>query len=700
MENKRFARAQWLYFVFFFFFLLIISWIVYLQYFWTKPWLNIVEKRNYKKEIVEPWKGDIYDNQENLLVTSVRSYDLHFDACSPEKYESCGLNQKVFRDSLSKLSKKLSKYFGRYSPNHYKNIFLKAKRKGNRYALIEKGLSKRQLEDVQKFPIFNLPLFQSGLVVHVRTERAYVYDFLARRTIGYFKNRGLKVGLEGFYHNYLKGEKGIRVTKKIPGGKFIPIKSNKNKSVKHGYDLHTNIELLYQEIVENILTNQVVTLEADYGSVILMEVKTGKVLAISNIKRENKTDYNYAVKVRKHPGSTFKLATLIAALEEGGISINNFINVSGGKVSFYGHQIKDETYLRDSITLGEAFKISSNVAFTKTAVSVFGKNRKSEKKFINRLYQMKLGERSGIDIGGEPKPFINPIDGGKWSGLSLPLMSIGYEVEFTPLQILKLYNAIANNGVLMRPFLTSSIRDSDKVILKNTAINEDEIASKSISKIVKKLLREVITEGSAKHIQSPIVSIAGKTGTAQISSEGEGYKDKEKIGYSSMFAGFFPAENPKYSAIVVINKPKTKYYAGVVAAPVFKELAEKVSLYDDAIRRSLKKKTEYSMIYTKSSQSEALNRVFSFLQVEPLNKKLFPSLVSIQSHETKYSANDVFIKKGVMPNLKGFSPEKALFILESLGKKVILRGKGVVSEQSEQFGTPLDEIDNVFLTLK
>lgn len=704
-ENKISKFSNYILYIAWFFFIIIIIRIVYIQNFWQEDWHNVVINRNFSQKKINAWKGDIFDKSGNLLISSVKHYNIYIDPCDTLKYKNCGLNQKVFKDSLAFLCKKLSNYFGDKTYKEYINIFINARKKGKRHHLLLKNLSRLELEKILTFPIFNQPNYnKSGIIISEKIKRVNVYNKLAKRTLGYFRGRELKTGLEGYYKNYINGEDGLYYERKIAGNVFLRINTGKNKAVKNGKSLVTNINALYQEISEELLMEQMKKYKSDHGSVVIMEVSTGKIVTLSSIKRKNDDNfvrnYNYALRDAVEPGSTFKLMSMVAALEEGEINIKDKVKINKGKYSFYGKAMKDELPInKDSITIKKAFEVSSNVGIANVMLGIF---KKQQKKFSDRLYQFHINKKTGVDLNNEPTPSINKYGNKSWSKLSIPWMSIGYEVKLTPLQVLNFYNAIANNCRLMKPYLLDKVIDNKNIIFENKPKVIDKICSDEVAKISKNLLKGVVENGNVKKIlQSNITTMAGKTGTAQIAFGKSGYKKDGKSEYMASFAGFFPADVPKYSAIIMISKPKIKYYAGIVAAPVFKKIAEKISKYENELRRNKVDKKEFSMIYTKNSTSKKINVVYKYLGYDLINENNFPKWVRINSHKTNFSVNDIYLENKIMPNLKGFSVIDAISILEKMKiKNIKIEGFGVVSKQNIKHGKIINNKDKIILTLK
>lgn len=522
---------------------------------------------------VEPSRGNIYSDNGDLIVSTVIKYELRWDSKTP--------SLKVFDDYILDLSRELSLYFDK-TQEYFFNYLNNARDNNNRYLLIGKNLSISDVNNIKSFPIFNRGLYKGGLIINEHYKRQSHLGKIAERTIGYEKvdelGNYMRIGLEGAYSEYLSGKSGLRLMQKIADGQWKPIRSYYEREPVQGYDVHTTIDTQIQDAVHHELLYQLEKYEADHGTMIVMETKSGKVKGISNLARTSKGKYyeklNYGIWESQEPGSTFKLMSLIAALEDGAVSPKDSVDTGNGVLKFYNEEVKDSNKRGYGvITVSKAFEVSSNTGIVKI---IYDNYKDNPERFVDRLINMKLDQKVNVDIKGEGKPKIPHPDDDDWSGISLPWMAFGYGVSMTPLQTLTFYNAVANNGEMVKPSFISSIGafGEKPVYTIDREVIMASICSDKTLKSVQMMLKNVVEKpwGTANNIYDKNIKIAGKTGTSQI-----GYTSGETE-YVSSFVGYFPSDNPKYSAIVVVNKPnKSKgFYGNSVAAPVFKKVAQKI----------------------------------------------------------------------------------------------------------------------------
>jgi len=522
---------------------------------------------------VEPSRGNIYSDNGDLIVSTVIKYELRWDSKTP--------SLKVFDDYILDLSRELSLYFDK-TQEYFFNYLNNARDNNNRYLLIGKNLSISDVNNIKSFPIFNRGIYKGGLIINEHYKRQSHLGKIAERTIGYEKvdelGNYMRIGLEGAYSEYLSGKSGSRLMQKIADGQWKPIRSYYEREPVQGYDVHTTIDTQIQDAVHHELLYQLEKYEADHGTMIVMETKSGKVKGISNLARTSKGKYyeklNYGIWESQEPGSTFKLMSLIAALEDGAVSPKDSVDTGNGVLKFYNEEVKDSNKRGYGvITVSKAFEVSSNTGIVKI---IYDNYKDNPERFVDRLINMKLDQKVNVDIKGEGKPKIPHPDDDDWSGISLPWMAFGYGVSMTPLQTLTFYNAVANNGEMVKPSFISSIGafGEKPVYTIDREVIMASICSDKTLKSVQMMLKNVVEKpwGTANNIYDKNIKIAGKTGTSQI-----GYTSGETE-YVSSFVGYFPSDNPKYSAIVVVNKPnKSKgFYGNSVAAPVFKKVAQKI----------------------------------------------------------------------------------------------------------------------------
>jgi len=625
---------------------------------------DLAEKRTEKMFTIEPNRGNLYSDDGSLLATSVSRYTVRFDAETVKDVD--------FKENIKPLSEALSKLLGNTS-SHYQQLLRKAKANKNRYALIARNLDYSDYMAVKEFPLFEKGPYKGGLIIEQKTVREHPLGKIAERSVGYerFDENGYstRVGLEGAFGQYLRGIEGKRLKQKIAKGQWKPIGLDNIVEPKDGYDVISTIDINIQDIAHHGLLGQLEKYNADHGCVIVMETETGEIKAISNLGRTKDGKYyerlNYAIAEASDPGSTFKLMNLVAALEDKVIDTSTVIDTEKGRWKIYRKTVKDtKNGGHGEISMARAFEVSSNVAFAKMVHTNYNG---SPKKYVDRLRSMKIHQQLGLPIKGEGRPLLrNPGDKG-WSGISLAQMAYGYEVLMTPLQILTFYNAIANNGEMVKPRLIKEVKEWNTTIQKfEKEVIDPSICSKETVKKVQKLMANVVSEkhGTGHRLYSANFSMAGKTGTAQ---KNYGSSDPSKFGYISSFSGYFPAENPKYSCIVVIHEPDKSvgYYGADVAGPVFKSIAQKIY-----------------------ANNPLVNEV-ELLTAENQNLE--------NEYQRYYS--EASKKYNKIPNVKGMSGMDAVSILENLGLEVEIKGNGRVKRQSISQGTDIDKVDKIVLEL-
>jgi cell division protein FtsI (penicillin-binding protein 3) len=626
---------------------------------------KLAKQNTIKTFVVPANKGSIYSSDGSLLAISIPEYTIAFNATIPSDKN---LNEKV--DSLST---SLSKLFGK-SKAHYYALLTKSKQLKKRYVVIQNKVNYSNYMLIKKMPLFKLGSYKSGLIADFRTIRAYPLGNIAQRTIGYTSvdNNGnsISVGIEGSYDNYLNGKDGKILKQKIAHGQYKPIRDENEIEPIEGYDVVSTIDVYIQDIAHHALLETLKKFDAEHGCVIVMETKTGYIKAIANLGKGTDSRYyeqlNYAVREKGEPGSTFKLVDMIALLEDKKVDTSKVYDRNGGLITFFGKDVVDSH--RDGpqrISLAKGFEISSNTVLVK---AVYENYKNNPKQFVDRINNMGLNKPLGLCLKGEGIPFVPQPNTPKWNGISLPWMAFGYGVEVTPMHTLTLYNAIANNGQMIKPQFVSEIRDNNKTIKKfEKEIINPKICSEETVKKLKALLENVVKKGTAKSIYSKDFSIAGKTGTAQGNYGINGGADKH---YISSFVGFFPVKEPKYTCIVVVHKPSTvkgNYYGADVAGPVFKKIAQK--------------------IFTDSPTT---------MDIKDLNKKISKQENQYNEYSLK-AQND----NNKVPNVKGMPGMDAIALLENMGFKVKLKGKGVgkVKSQSILAGQPISRKSVIELQL-
>lgn len=658
------------------------------------------KKITYRDILVEANRGDILAADGRVLATSVPYFDLRMDLLA------AGLTDSVFKANIDSLSICLSKFFGDRSWYSYRSELTNARKyaKNRRYyPIAPRKVNYLELQEISKFPLFRLGENKGGFIAEQVNKRMLPHNSMAARTLGMVNLDGGVVGLEKALDDVLKGRNGLRVHARIPGNTWVEVNSMNKVEPEDGVDILTTLDVQLQDVAEAALRKHLEGHGAGHGCAVVMEVATGDIKAIANLRRNEDGTYdevyNYAVGESTEPGSTMKTATLIALLEEGDIDLNDTVNTGKGKLQLYDHVISDSKEDgHGKITVKEVFEVSSNIGVIKLVQKVF---KGKEKDFVKKLYELNLNQPTGIIIPGEVKPQIRfPGDKG-WSGLSMPMMSIGYEVRLTPLQILTFYNAIANNGRMVKPRIVKAfLRHGQVVESFPPQVIQSSICSRSTLKKVHEVLEGVVENGTATNLKNPRYKIAGKTGTAQIARGRKGYKSGGRVSYQASFVGYFPAEDPKYSCIVVVNSPSNSvYYGNVVAGPIFKEISDKVYATSPEWFREIESDELKDLPQAKTGLAANLEYVLDELDipVENIGKK--HDWVTVQRDSTKIKALPVVISKKKVPNVVGMGLRDAIYHLERLGLRVVAKGRGTVRSQSVQPGEPVTKGTTVYLEM-
>lgn len=648
---------------------------------------------------IEAVRGNIFDVNGNLLATSLPYYEVGVDINAP------GIDDKLFNSKKDSIAFLLSELFKDKSKKEYLRILKSARNSGDNYVVLKRNVSYKDLQKVKTFPIFKRGR-RGGLVTLQTNRRERPFQMLAARTIG-LSRPGIKaVGLEGAFDSILLGVPGKRLMQKIAGDVWRPINDENEVESKDGSDLYSTIDVNIQDVAEHALLKTLVKNNASYGCAVLMEVKTGEIRAIANLTRGEKdsTSYaeslNYAIGYATEPGSTFKLASLLAVIDEYDISLNEKVVVGDGKCMFSNLEMKDSHAPETpTLTVQRVFETSSNVGVAKLITKYFSKKPQH---FIDKLNSFHLDRKLGIAIPGEGSPRIKQTNNKDWYGTSLAWISHGYESLVTPIQTLTLYNAIANEGRMVKPRFVREIQRNGITIKKfGTEIIAEQIVKKETVAKAKLLMEGVVKNGSGRGLNVSAFPVAGKTGTAKISRKGKYEKT-----YQASFVGYFPADKPLYSCIVIINSPSNGvYYGGAVAGPVFKEIAEKVysgSLdFIEPINRVPALITKApETIKTKSKEIEAVCIAFSIPEKSSAdgNKYVAKSTDSTKIVLVETAIENV-LKRGMIPNLQGLTAKDALFLLENNGLSVKLFGVGTVKKQSIEAGKKFNKGDKISLIL-
>ena len=674
--------------------LAIIAKILYIQLVEGEMWKAKAEKLSMKYFNIEPNRGNIYDINGQMLATSVPLFEIRMDAASPNIPDS------IFKENVDSLAFYLSRYFKDKNKTEYKNMLVKARKNNNRYLLIKRKVTFDQLKAVRTFPIFKLGKNSGGLITDVQSKRVYPYDHLGYRTLGWFREGNPNnVGIESAFNSEMQGMAGKRLYQRIPDGNWRPMNKSNEIEPVNGADILTTIDINIQDVAEEALLRQLEFNQADHGCAILMEVKTGEIRAIANLGRtkEGKYEelYNYAIGESSEPGSTFKLFSLLAAFEDGKVALNDLVDVTGGITKFGNRTMKD-SHLGDGVmTVQQAFEKSSNVGVSKIIYKAYASDPQA---FVDRLHSFSVNKRVGLEIKGEGRPQILGTKDGLWSNSSLPWMSIGYEVALTPLQILTFYNAVANDGVMVKPHFVREVRKAGiPVKTFETEIINKQIASKEAIDMAQTMLEAVVDHGTGSVLKNPIYKVAGKTGTAQVAQNKGGYN---KTNYKGSFVGYFPADNPKYSCIVVINNPtKGGYYGGAISAPVFREIADRIYATDPEVGINW---TDTTHTIRTNPLLAGNSRDIYFLSQwlgYPMHLRNTGEYLTQIADSTGVSYASVAFDDETIPSVIGMGLRDAVYMLEKRGIKVQFSGVGLVKEQSLPAGSKIIPGTPVLLSL-
>ncbi len=675
----------------------------------TPRWDREAQKLEIKEFALAGRRGDICAADGSPLATSVPYYELRMDMGAP------GL-AKDFYTKVDSLSICLSRFFRDKSAGAYKAELKRAFSQQKHYYLLNPHkVSYAELQQIKKFPILRRGRNKGGLMPEQSDERVYPSGNEAIRTLGKLTKESAEsasgntgaFGLEQSFEKDLRGEDGIAVKQNMSGRWFIISKD----APEDGKNIVTTLDVKMQDQVTYALKLQMERTRAQYGTAILMEVKTGDIKAIANFGLNSKGQLiggyqNYAIGNAgcSEPGSTFKLASLMAAIEDGKIDTTTVVETGNGVWKYKDREIKDSDYKKGghgTITAKHAFELSSNIGVAKLILQSYSGH---EKDFISRIRKLGVFEKLDLGIQGEAKPYINQPGDKTWSGISLAQLAYGYELKITPLQTLTFYNAVANGGCMMKPRLVKGITENGNVREKiGTEKLKWSICSGKTLRMARAMLEGVVTDGTAKNLETKAYKIAGKSGTAQVANNKDGYtKGGQKI-YQSSFAGYFPADDPKYSCIVVINDPKgADYYGSSVAGPVFKQISDYVYAYELGLNEDIDlpvTKIENDIPGTTAGRKKDIAKVLNELNI--LNGFAFTKSewVEAKPDEDGLQLSNREIPKGIVPNVRGMGATDAVYLLENNGLRVSVRGRGKVKSQSVRAGTKIQRGQNIVLVL-
>jgi cell division protein FtsI (penicillin-binding protein 3) len=687
--------------------LLVLGRAFYIQRFQGNHWRSMSDSLHQKFVPLTADRGTIYSEDGQMLSTSIPTFDIYIDFNADGLREK---NGKRFYENVDSFAIALSNYFGDKSAAAYKKELRVAFKDDERYYSLKKKLSFEDYKAFREFPMARLGRNKSGIIVEVKSKRLPPFGLLANRTIGLArefkdgdkKNKKQNVGLEMSYDSILSGKDGQKLVRRIAGGGEVPIEGTETDPI-NGRDIYTNLDVNIQDITETALMRMMLECGGPYGTAIVMETSTGKIKAMANLGRRPDGTYweddNYSLRATE-PGSTIKLVTLLSVLEKGTSKPEDMVEVGGAGRKQVGSKIVTdaERSPRSSLTVEECFAHSSNVGMSMLAYKAFAQRPAELKEYMHRFH---MDVRAPIDLANVPKPTMAPLDQKGSAEGNMLWMSFGYGIQVSPIHTLTLYNAIANNGRMMKPYLVNSIM-SDGVLNKQVepVVLAEKLCRPEVIKAAQESMRMVVTVGTAHIVLKDMpFTVAGKTGTAHVSDGPIKYGDGV---YQATFVGYFPAEKPQYTCIVVIRtKPHAaSHFGGTVAAPVFREIATKLySMYVEKKNPSqyAAKKDSSSFFY--AGYTSDIKNVYSALKVKYTDSVLQNTWGSVfaNNYQPVMKANTV--RSQVMPNVRGMGLKDALYLLENMGVKVAIRGRGKVTLQSVAPGTQLAKGITVILEL-
>ena len=690
------------------------------------------ERVNFSVVMQDASRGDILGRNGEILATSLPRYHVGID------YKAGSFTSEVLEGGIDGLAESLSVFFRDKSKAEYKKMIRNgyANRNKRRYQRITpRAINYNELQTVRQFPILCLPRNKGGRIIEQDIERVRPFGGLAERTIGktaeytdtvrkpgmdptkssVTEKRTVKgyTGIESSMDEQLRGTHGWTLKQKISSTLWVPVKSDLNVEPVNGKDVVTTIDPDIQDVAEEALRRRLIDASATWGTVVVMEVATGEIHAIANLTRygqECREDVNYAIGSRLEPGSTFKLASLLALIDDAGMDIDEKVDTEGGRISLDGKTYVDDHRVDTLLTLKQVFELSSNIGFIKC---IREKYKSRPQRFIDYLETLGMRESLGTKIAGEAKPKMwTPKDKGRgqWSKLTLNAMAYGYGFEISPLHTLTLYNAVANDGRMVRPKLMSHIRQYGQILEEYpTEYINRKICSESTLRKVRECLEGVVDVGTGSALKNPYYTVAAKTGTAQVVNDKGGYTDQYGgRNYLATMVGYFPADNPKYSCIVAIKTYYGRghygnYYGAGLAGPVFKAVADRIysshTEWQQPVREKIEKPSA-APIEMKGGDGEQIRRVAGKLGIDLSRDGRLKGWTSTRADSAVVHTAEMNIEEGVVPSVRGMGLKDAVYLLESLGLRVSFSGKGKVVSQSIAAGTKLSKGQNIVLTLR
>ncbi len=670
----------------------------------TGKWEQIAKDLKTNTTEIQAKRGNVCADDGSILATSVPYYELRLDLAAPRI-------KRVFSEYADKFSLEVAEMF-KISKSQFKQKLTKAYNGGNRWFLVYPSkVNYNQLQQFKRLEMMKRAYFGSGLIVVGESERIMPHGDMASRTIGTL-NKGAfggihgnvgYSGIEGIMESYLAGENGLAL-KRNYSGHWVDIPMI---DPKDGRDVITTINVNLQDFTQNALMRQMQESQAEWGTAVVMEVKTGEVKAIANLGRRKDgayaETYNFALGHAgcSEPGSTFKLVSMMVAMEHGYVDTSDVYDTGIGKWDYRGQTIYDSDYGHGGhgvINMKEIFELSSNVGVAKIITKYYEGH---EEDFIDRVYNFGLNKPLGLGFAGEGVPYIKYPGDKVWWGPSLAWISYGYEIKVTPLQTLTFYNAVANNGKMVKPKFVKEVRENGILVKKfDTEVINPSICSKETLSKARAMLEGVCTEGTGKALNNPYFPIAGKTGTAQVAYENEGYSKGGRKNYQASFAGYFPSDDPQYSIIVVIVGPKGKFYGASVAGPVFKEVVGKVyASFLDPRKKKGEEEDEQHAPGVKTGFRDEIAEAASDLKLDLNTSGWHSDVLRIEQKGDKTEVDGLVVEDGLVPDVIGMGGSDAIFLLEKSGLVVKMNGVGKVRKQSLHAGNKIKKGQTIYLEL-
>jgi len=664
--------------------------IINIQFVHGDEYRAMADSARTRQQEILPTRGSIYSEHHDVLATSFPYFNIYMDAIAP--------NDVDFKKNIDSLSIALSRLFEDKTPAQYKQKISLARKQKKRYVEIHKKVTLPQKQQMENFPLYRLGQNRGGMIAEPIETREYPYGSLAVRTIGYVRSNN-RVGLEATYDTLLRGKSGYTLVRKVAGGSWVRVGDKNELDPVDGVDVITTLDINIQDITETALRKSLVKNNAAWGTAIVMEVKTGKIKAIANLSRTTEgvylENFNHGISTKVEPGSTWKLFSLMCLFEDG-IEMNDLVDLNYGKYKFSDQTMYDsEEHNKTNVTVKTAFALSSNVGISRLSSQMYQKN---PKKYTQHLIESGITGVTGIELSGERKPVfkLDPSNKNAWYGTTIPWMSVGYELELTPLQLLTYYNGIANDGKMMKPYLVQetqqygvTIQETEPVVLN------EKLCSNATVKKLQECLLAVVDSGTAKNLKNEYYQFAGKTGTAKVVENGI-YSHN----YLASFAGYFPYENPKYSIVVMVHSPSNgAYYGGAVAAPVFREISDKVYSHFINIREPVNENNQMLVGVDANAKGYAYDfrKILDWLNVsEGFDDN--EEWVAINANGKSATHEVIKTYLYTMPDVRGMGLRDALYLLETSGLKVGVNGAGKVVAQSVTPGQAVNE--GTFVTIQ